>query len=170
MHTNRIREWGRNEKYTEEAIVGIAVLVLLVVCGLANAPIPTHMTSKELSFSLGWEKQRVAQIQELRTRDSTLEGEVKKLSKALETSKADLASFRQVHDTLIAQLATATAKLQELEGIFQNSKVQEGKLKEYVSLQEQLKKERDEALNQAKDAADRIRELTLRLQRAGVYP
>jgi len=60
--------------------------------------------------------------------------------------------------------------VQELEGRLQDSKTLAGKLKEYAALQERLQKERDEAVRQAQEAADRIRELTLKLQRAGVYP
>ena len=113
---------------------------------------------------------RAAEIQDLRTRDSSLESELKKLTKLLESTRADLASFRQVHDTLIAQVAVTTAKMQEIEGKMQDTKAQAGKLSEYAALQEQLQKERDEALTQAKDAGERVRELTLKLQRAGVYP
>jgi len=60
--------------------------------------------------------------------------------------------------------------MQEIEAGMETTKVQAEKLSEYAALQEELQKERDEALLQAKSAAERVRELTLRLQRAGVYP
>jgi hypothetical protein len=43
------------------------------------------------------------------------------------------------------------------------------KLKEFLSLQE-AQKERDDAAERATKAEDRIRELTLELHRAGVWP
>ncbi|MEN6423831.1 MAG: hypothetical protein ABFD90_17755 [Phycisphaerales bacterium] len=170
MHTYRIGKSERNGKSSEETIVGIAALILLVACGLASVPAPGRVTSMEPSLSFHRERLHATQIEKLQTRDSKLEEEIRKLSKTLENTRADLASFRQVHDTLITQVGTTTSTVQDLEARLQESKVQAGKLKEYTALQEQLKKERDEAVSQARDAAERIRELTLKLQRAGVYP
>jgi DNA repair exonuclease SbcCD ATPase subunit len=170
MHTYRIRESGRNRKNNEETIVAIAALALLVACGLAGVSAPSRVTSAEASLGSHRERLHTAQIENLQTRDTKLEDEIRKLSKALESARADLASFRQLHDPLIAQVATTTSRVQELEGRLQDSRTQAGRLKEYAALHEQLQKERDEAVSQAKDAAERIRELTLKLQRAGVYP
>jgi chromosome segregation ATPase len=170
MQTYRMQERERTGYENAETILGIVILVVLVACGFANVPMPSRATSEASSISLRRDKLRAAEIQELRTRDGSLEAELRRLSKAIETTKSDFVSFRQVHDTLIAQVATTTAKLQEFEGKFQDGKTQATKINEYAGLQEQLKKERDEALTQAKDAAERVRELTLRLQRAGVYP
>lgn len=170
MHTYRIRQSGGNGKNHEETIVGIVALAVLVACGLASMPAPSRITSMEPSLSFHRERLHATQIQKLQTRDSGLEEEIHKLSRTLENTRADLSSFRQVHDTLITQVATTTSRVQELEAKLQESKVQAGRLKEYTALQEQLRKERDEAVSQARDAAERIRELTLRLQRAGVYP
>jgi septal ring factor EnvC (AmiA/AmiB activator) len=170
MHTYHIRESGKSGKNCEETILGIVVLVLLVVCGFAGVSAPSRVTSRESSVGFQRERLHATQVEQLQARDGTLETEIKKLSKALENSREDLASFRQVHDALIAQVATTTNKVRELEGSLQDSRTQMGRLKEYAAMQEQLQKERDEAVSQAKDAAERIRELTLKLQRAGVYP
>ncbi len=170
MYTYHIRASRRNRKDSEEMILGIVVLVLLVVCGLAQVPVPSRMAGRDPSLNFQLERLHATHVQELRTRDHALEDEIKRLSRALDGTRADLASFRQVHDSLITQVATATTRLQELEATLHDSKAQAGKLKEYASLQEQLKKERDEAVSQAHNAAERIRELTLKLQRAGVYP
>ncbi|MBP7050332.1 MAG: hypothetical protein KBE65_04895 [Phycisphaerae bacterium] len=169
MHTYQIRESGTNKKSFEEMILGIVVLVLLVVCAFAGVSASSRTASRE-SFSLQRARVHAARIEQLQTRDDLLEGEIKRLSKALENTRSDLASFRQVHDTLITQVATATNKVRELEASIQSSQVQASKLKEYAAMREQLQKERDEAVSRAKDAAERIRELTLKLQRAGVYP
>jgi septal ring factor EnvC (AmiA/AmiB activator) len=169
MHTYQIRESGTNRKSFEEMILGIVVLVLLVVCAFAGVSASSRTTSRE-SFSLQRARVHATRIEQLQTRDEMLEGEIKRLSKALENTRSDLASFRQVHDTLITQVATATNKVRELEASIQSSQVQASKLKEYAAMREQLQKERDEAVSRAKDAAERIRELTLKLQRAGVSP
>jgi len=170
MQTYRADERERVGYENAEAILGIVVLFVLMACGLASVPMPSRTLSENASISLRRDKQRAAEIQDLRVRDGSLETELRKLAKAIETANSDFASFRQVHDTLIAQVATATAKLQEFENKFQTSKTQTTQISEYASVQEQLKKERDEALAQAKEAADRIRELTLRLQRASASP
>lgn len=170
MQSHRVRERERIGSDSVETVLGIVVLLVLVACGLASVPMPSRTAGDNISISLRRDRLRAAEIQELRTRDSSLETELRKLSKAIDATRSDFASFRQVHDTLITQVATATAKLQEFESKFQDAKNQTTKINEYTTVQEQLKKERDEALAQAKDAAERVRELTLRLQRAGVYP
>jgi septal ring factor EnvC (AmiA/AmiB activator) len=170
MHTYRIQEAERNGRDNVEGILGIVVLVVLIACGLASVPLPSRIASEEASISRHRDQLRAAEIQNLQTRDSSLESELKKLTKLLESTRADLTSFRQVHDTLISQVAVTTGKMQEIESNMQDTKAQAGKLSEYAALQERLQKERDEALTQAKDAAERVRDLTLRLQRAGVYP
>jgi len=170
MRTYRIRQSGANGNSREEAIVGVVAFVLLVACGLAGICAPSHTTSAEPSLGFQQERLHAAQIGRLQTRDNGLEDEIRRLSRNLESTKVDLASFRQAHDVLITQVAATTARVQELEGRLQDSKTLAGKLKEYAALQERLQKERDEAVRQAQEAADRIRELTLKLQRAGVYP
>ena len=149
--------------------MGIAAVVLLLVCGLTDVPAPARMMDGDPSPDFSRERRHVTQVERLQTRDSELQDEIRELSQALEDTKADLSSFRRVHDTLIAQVAATTAQVQELEGRLVDSKAQAAKLKEYAALQQQLQKERDEAVGQAKAAAERIRELTLKLQRAGVY-
>lgn len=168
MHTYRIEEMERGGGW--EMILGIVVLATLVVCGLATMPTPSRTVGEAGSIGFSQDRLRATVARELRTRDGSLEKELKDLSKTIESTRADLASFRVVHDTLIAQVAASTAKVQEIESRIQETKTQAGKLNEYAALQEQLRKERDEALTQAKDATERIRELTLQLQRAGVYP
>lgn len=170
MHTYRIQVAERDGRDIMESVLGIVVLVVLIACGLASVPLPSRIASEEASISRRRDKQRVAEIQDLRAQNTSLESELEKLSKALESTKTDLASFRQVHDTLIAQVTTTTARMQEIEAGMETTKVQAEKLSEYAALQEELQQERDEALLQAKSAAERVRELTLRLQRAGVYP
>ncbi len=170
MHTYRIQDGERIGRNYTESVLGIAVLVVLLACGFASMPMTVRTTGEDFSVSLRRDRQRAAELQELKNRDSTLEAEIKKLSKALESTKADLASFRQVHDTLIAQVAVTTSRMQEVAGQIEDTKDQTAKLTEYAALQEQLEKERDQAISQAKSAAERIRELTLRLQRAGAYP
>lgn len=170
MHTYRIQEADAGGSDNVETILGIVVLVVLVACGLASVPLPGRLAGEEASIGFRGGRVHSTVVQELQTRNLSLEDEVKKLSKAVENTKADLASFRVVHDTLIAQVAATTAKLQEVDGRIEETKSHAGKLNEYAALQEQLRKERDEALGEAKDAAERVRELTLRLQRAGVYP
>lgn len=170
MPTYCVREKEQTGGDSLERALGILILLMLAACGLANVPMPSRATVEDISVGLRRDRVRAAEIQDLRTRNGSLEAELRKLATSLETTKSDFASFRQVHDTLIAQVAAATAKLQEFENKFQDTKTQAAKISEFASLQEQLKKERDEALAQAKDAAERVRELTLRLQRAGVYP
>lgn len=170
MHTYRIQDAERIGRNYIESALGIVVLVVLLACGFASMPMTVRTAGEDFSVSLRRDRQRAAELQELKDRDGALEAELKKLTRALESTKTDLASFRQVHDTLIAQVAVTTTKMQEVAGQIEGTKGQAAKLTEYAALQEQLMKERDLAISQAKDAAERVRELTLRLQKAGVYP
>jgi len=170
MRTYLIRKSESGGKSIDETVVGVAALVLLMACGLAGIQTSSRTTNLEPSLGFHRERLHAGQIERLQTRDSKLEEEIKRLTQDLENTQADLASFRQVHDVLITQVGATTSRVQELEARLQDSKVQGGKLKEYAALEEQLKKERDEAVGQAQNAAERIRELTLQLQRAGVYP
>jgi DNA repair exonuclease SbcCD ATPase subunit len=170
MQTYRIHEIVETDRNSLEMILGIVVLAVLIACGLASVPIPSRVASEEPVPGLRQERRRMAEIQELRTRNETLNGELSRLTKALETTQANLASFRTLHDHLVLKVDTATAKLQEVENSIEDTKSRAGKLDEYATLHAQLTKERDEALAQAQSAADRIRDLTLKLQRAGVYP
>jgi chromosome segregation ATPase len=170
MQTYRIQEMAETDGSSLETILGIVVLAVLIACGLAGVPMPSRMASEEPVPGLRREKQRMAEIQELRTRNDTLNGELNRLTKALETTRADLASFRTLHDHLVLKVDTATAKLQEVENNIEDTQSRTGKLDEYATLHAQLTKERDEALAQVEDARDRVRDLTLKLQRAGVFP
>jgi len=170
MQTYRVQERERVGYDTAETILGVVILMVLVACGLASVPMPGRVMSETDAITLRRDRQRATEIQELRDQNNSLQNELRTLARSLETTNSDFVSFRQVHDTLIAQVATATAKLQEFENKFQDSKTQTTKLSEYAGLQDQLKKERDEALAQAKDATERVRELTLQLQRAKVFP
>ena len=98
-----------------EIAVAVVVFCVLVACGFASVPVPSRITEEE-AIAVRREKMRVAEIEGLRTQDGALQGEVDRLTKVLESTKADLASFRQVHDTLIAQVALTTAKMQDVEG------------------------------------------------------
>lgn len=165
----RIQEAVR-DNWNAEGVVGIVVLLMLVACGMASVPKPHRIAGEELAISLRRDKQRAAEIQSLRDENESLQSKLQSLSKTLESTRADLASFRQAYDTFYSQAVTTTAKVQEIESTIEDAKAQSEKIRKYTALQEQLQKERDEALTQAKDAADRVRELTLKLQRAGVYP
>lgn len=170
MQTYRIQEMVETDWSNLETILGIVVLVLLIATGLASVPIPARMAGDEPVPGLRREKQRVAEIQELRTRNENLNGELSRLSKDLVITQTDLGRLQTLHAQLVLQVSEAKATLQEMGHNVENNAVQSEKLQEYAARYAQLERERDEALAQAEVRAEQIRQLTLSLQRARVIP
>jgi len=87
----------------------------------------------------------------------------------LEEVRVNLSALQQERETLSTQLAAATRRVSELETKLQVTDQEMSKLKGLPSVQK-ANKERDEAVARAEKAEDRVRELTLRLHRSGIWP
>jgi chromosome segregation ATPase len=81
--------------------------------------------------------------------------------------EADMAALREGHDSLSAEVTKIIALSDELHLGLEATKTQVIRLSESLG---ELGQEREAAVAEAKAAKDRIRELTLELQRAGQWP
>jgi chromosome segregation ATPase len=111
----------------------------------------------------------VAALTATQKEQASLQTEAAEKGRLLEQMRSELATLTEERDALVAQVATADAKVQELNTKLETTGMEAAKLKEFLSLQEVVE-ERDNAAERAKKAEDRIRELTLELHRAGVWP
>ncbi len=100
---------------------------------------------------------------------ASLQVKAAETSEQLEQMRCELATLTKERDTLMAQVAATNEKVAELSGKLETTGLEAAKLKEFLSLQE-VQKERDDAAERAQKAEDRIRQLTLELHRAGIWP
>jgi chromosome segregation ATPase len=147
--------------------------IALFVATMAAPRLSRSVTRDELAVANADKTRRISRLVTALTaveKDATaLREEVTQTNQSLEEMRSELETLTKERDTLVAQVAAANAKVQELDGKLQTTGMEAAKLKEFLSLQE-IQKERDEAAERAKEAEDRIRQLTLELHRAGVWP
>ena len=102
------------------------------------------------------------QLEELRS-------ELAALKQERETLGTQLAALKQERETLGTQLAASVEEVRELGEKMQAADQEATKTKDLLLVQE-ANRARDEAEARAEKAQDRIRELTLELHRAGIWP
>ncbi len=160
---------------TNRLEIGAAVagMIILAACAIADVPRP----SRTAPVGRGKEPQRAGQslaelqttTQQLQARNNALETEVATLTRLLQGVRAELAGLKEGHSSLEAQVTTAATKLQKLETTVQQTSERVAKGVDPKALL-QVTKERDEAIAQTKQSDDQVRQLTLKLQRAGLFP
>lgn len=109
-------------------------------------------------------------------RGEALETQLAEAGLELEQVRSELAAVTQQREALETQLAASAEKVGQLEAKLLTTDEEATKLKELLSLHE-VTQERDtakaheeEAKDRAEKAEERIRELTLQLHRAGLWP
>lgn len=152
----------------------IALSVIVVFSATIAGPQLSHAIARdELALANADKAKRIStlltSLVSTRQDNVSLRAEVTETARFLEQVRCELATLKQERDTLIGQVAVANEKVRELDSRLQTTGLEAAKLKEFLSLQE-TQKERDDAAERAKKAEDRIRELTLQLHRAGVWP
>ncbi len=152
----------------------IALSVIVVFSATIAGPQLSHaMARDELALVNADKTKRISTLLttlvSARQDNVSLRAEVAETGRLLEQVRCELAALKQERDTLIGQVAVANEKARELESRLQTTGLEAAKLKEFLSLQE-TQKERDDAAERAQKAEDRIRELTLQLHRAGIWP
>ncbi len=152
----------------------IALSVIVVFSATMAGPQLNHVMARDELAVANADKTKhisalVATLESARQENASLRAEAAETSQLLEQARCELAALKQERDTLIGQVAVANEKVRELDSRLQTTGLEAAKLKEFLSLQE-TQKERDDAAERAKKAEDRIRELTLQLHRAGIWP
>jgi chromosome segregation ATPase len=169
-----MREESEPRKNRLETAAAITALVLLVTCVMSSAPRVGQVThTGRAAQEREQDKQSIAELQmttsQLKARNEAVGTELVQIARLLESTKSELASLREGHQSLGAQVTTTAAKLQELETTVQRTSEQMAKFNESGTL-EKIAQQRDDALTQSKQSDEQVRQLTLKLQKAGVYP
>jgi len=155
-----MREKKEPGKNLLEIAVAAAALVAVVVCVLSDASQEIVMTP--VSRAARERQQNRQCFLELRTRSDALEA-------ALADVQSKLADLAQGQAKLSTKVSATGARAQQLEDTLRQTNTRLAEFGEPGQLQ-QVMQERDAALTQNQRNDDEIRQLTLKLQRAGVYP
>jgi uncharacterized phage infection (PIP) family protein YhgE len=152
----------------------IALSVIAVFIATMAGPQFSHVLARdELAVANADKTRRISRLltalASTQQANASLHAEVAESGQLLEQARSELAALTQERAALVAQVAAANEKVRELDNKLQTTGLEAAKLKEFLSLQE-IQKERDDAAERAAKAEDRIRELTLALHRAGVWP
>jgi chromosome segregation ATPase len=164
-------EPGRDRLEIIAAVVG---LVLLVTCAISNVPYVHQTTPAARAAKLReQDRQVLAQLQtatrQLQTRSDAADLQLTKVSRLLESTRSELAKLTEGYGPLSAQVTTTSSKLQQLDASVRVASERLAKFSESGAVQK-LSQERDQALSHSQEKEDQVRQLTLKLQKAGIYP
>lgn len=164
-------------------IENIAVGAALVVVFLGTLSIPrlsTTISRAELNQDGARKAQRITSLEaSLATAENESENlrgqlaqagsQLEATAAALETAHSEISGLKVERDELATRVTATTQQLRDVDSQLEDLKQKLAEFKEFVTAQ-QVANERDEAVERAKKAEERIRELTLQLNRAGIWP
>lgn len=169
-----MREESEPRRDSLETATAVAAIVILLTCVISSAPRVAQVTRGGQSVQeRQQDQQALADLQltanQLKTRNETLGAELAQVTRLLESTRSNLARLTEGHNSLGTQVTTTAAKLQQLETTVQQASEQMAKFDGAGTL-EKIVQQRDEALAQSKQSSEQVRQLTLQLQKTGVYP
>jgi chromosome segregation ATPase len=162
-----MREKPEPRRRKVEVGAAVAGAVVLLVCAFSEVP-RVNLTTPAARAAQERRQDRQA-LGEMRARNDALQTDMVRLARLLESTRTELAGLTQGYNALNAQAATTTARLQQFETTVQQANERMARFSESEALQK-ISTERDDAVNRAKESSDQVRQLTLKLQKAGVYP
>lgn len=174
MYPYHMREAEEPHKETLEITTAVVAALILIACAVSGVPRRSPTTSagqitKEREPKGSSVTEAQAGLHQLQIRNTALEADVVKIARLLEDARSELARLKEDHNTLGTQVAATVTRLQQLETTFQQASDRVAKSGESATVRK-IAKERDEALAQVKQSDDQVRQLTLKLQKAGVFP
>jgi chromosome segregation ATPase len=156
----------------EGAVAAVGVVVLFAST-LSLPRLTSTMSRTELTEDRARKAQRIAVLQQsLDTAHQEAEVVRAQLASAdalLEQARDAMNALTVERDELQTRVTATTKQLREVDTQLEALKKDMAEYKELVSMQE-VAEERDDARRRAEKAEERIRELTLQLNRAGVWP
>jgi DNA repair ATPase RecN len=169
-----MREESEPRKDRLEIAATVAAAVILVTCAISNVPRLNQTTrAGQAAMEREQDKQSIAQLQmatnQLKARNEAVGTELTQITRLLENTRSELASLTAGHNSLGTQVTTTAGKVQQLEATVRQTSERMVKFTGSDALQK-IAKERDDALAQTKQSDEQVRQLTLKLQKAGVYP
>lgn len=156
-----------------EGVIVAVGMVILLAGTLSVPPLTSTMSRAELVEDRAEKTQRIVALQRsletARQENESMQTQLTAAHSLLEEVRSEIDALTVERDLLETKVAATTSQLQDVNAQFQELKREMAQFKELVSLQE-LAGQRDEALQRAKRAEERIRDLTLQLNRAGIWP
>ncbi len=168
-----MREGQESRQNTLEIGAAVAGMILLALCAISAVP----RASRTMAVGPGKEQGHrgpsltalQTATQQLQARNSAVETEMATITGLLQSVRSELTGLKEGHNSLAGQVTTTVAKLQQLETTVQQTSARLANRVDPKALL-QVTQERDEALAQTKQSDDQVRQLTLKLQRAGLFP
>jgi chromosome segregation ATPase len=167
MYPYYMREEPEPRRENLEIVAAAATLGILLACVISNTP-RLNLTTSAAQAARAQEQGKQA-LAELQTQNEAVEAQMAKLARLLESTRSDLTRLTEGQNTLHTQVAATTGRMQQLEAAVQQTTEQMAKFSGSGVLQK-ITKERDDAVAHAQQREDQVRQLTLKLQKAGVYP
>jgi chromosome segregation ATPase len=168
-----MREGPESRKIVLEIGAAIVGIIVSAACTLSDAPRPSLATPMVQEKEVKHSRQLIAELQtalqQLQTRNNAVETDLAANARLLQDLRSELASLRKGHNSLETQVTTTVTRLQQLETAVQQTSERVAKSVDPKTLL-QVTKERDEAIAQTKQSDDQVRQLTLKLQKAGLFP
>lgn len=168
-----MREEQESRRTMLEIGAAVAVVILAAACAISSVPQPDRATSAMQGKQQEHRTQQIAELQaalkQVQERNKAVETDLAASVRLLQDLRSELASLKNGHSLLATQLTTTVAKVQQLETAVQQTNERLANSVDPKVL-EQVTKERDEALAQTKQSDDQVRQLTLKLQKAGLFP
>jgi chromosome segregation ATPase len=156
----------------EGVTVGLGV-VIVFISTLSGPRLSHSMTPVESARKEAREARYLTNLRKAVTAtyqdNETLRTRLTEAGALLEKARLEMTTLTVERDALKADVAAATGQLQEMKDEYQALQAEMTQFRQGLS-DHVLAKERDEALERASKAEDRIRELTLQLNRAGIWP
>jgi hypothetical protein len=168
-----MREGYESRKNMLEIGAAVVGVIISAACALSDAPRPGLTTPVVQGKEQEHRGQLIAELQtalqQLQARNNIVEADMATITRLLQGVRSELAGVKDGHNALETQVITTVAKLQKLETVVQQTSERVANSVDPKALL-QATKERDEALAQTKQSDDQVRQLTLKLQRAGLFP
>lgn len=169
-----MREESEPRRDKVETATAVAAIVILITCVISSAPRVAQVTrGGQSTQERQQDKQSLADLQttanQLKARNEALGTELAQVTRLLESTRSNLARLTEGHNSLSTQVTTTAAKLQQLETTVQQASEQMAKFDGAGAL-EKIVEQRDTALARSKQSDEQVRQLTLKLQKAGVFP
>ncbi len=156
----------------ERVIAGIAALVVFL-CTMGGPHLNWGPTREQLAKACVRSSRQVTQLQtSLQTAEHQAKTQKTELAAATNSAtslQARLNALLKERDTFTRQTSDEANKVKELESQLQAAKSEIARLKD-ASAKENMTGKLDAAVTRANKAEDRVRELTLQLHNAGIWP
>jgi predicted nucleic acid-binding Zn-ribbon protein len=156
----------------EHVIAGIAAFVVFV-CTVGGPHLNWGPTREQLTKACVSSSRQIVQLEStLQTAEHRAKAQKAELAAAANSVtalQARVSALQKERDTFTKQTSDEVTRVKELESQLQAAKTEIAKLKD-AAAKEDLNGKLDTAVVRANKAEDRIRELTLQLHNAGIWP